>query len=164
MACSFIGSALVAQIASKSSSLIWRGGFRSAARTTLRRMAPPLALRKLITAEGRCGAGLVGSYPIRRGRSLRAHPQLDHVHRLARIADYEGDALGPGFEGTALFVGVLVPVIGAGERALGVVQHAVDGVLRHMQRGHARARGSPEIVQRPAGDTRFAIEDSLQPL
>jgi len=33
-----------------------------------------------------------------------------------------------------------------------------------MQRGHAGAYGVAKIVERPARDTRFAIEDRLQPL
>src|SRR5215831_15263058 len=95
--------------------------------------------------------GLSGRRPIRRDLGLCFNPQRYHLPVITRIARYEGDVIRPGFKRPTLLVLILVPIIGPGQRAFRMIEHAIYRVLGYVQRGHAGAYGAPQIMQPPTG-------------
>jgi DNA-binding SARP family transcriptional activator len=69
-----------------------------------------------------------------------------HHDVAARTVYDEVDPLGPGLEGLALFLQILVPIISACQSPRGMAQDAVNGVLGDLQRGEARAAGPAQVM------------------
>lgn len=67
---------------------------------------------------------------------------------------------GPLVERGALFVEVVVDVVGAGDLLLGVIQHALGDVGRDAQAREARAAATTQVVQRESSNTE-ALEAAL---